>query len=56
MLRETLGTVYDKYTVSEWIETNVQPYILKLNHTSSILRSLANISAWGPRYGNLISK
>lgn len=56
VLQEALKKVYDKFTVNEWMETNIQPYVLKLNRTSSILRNLGNMTVWGPRYGHLISK
>lgn len=55
-LRQSLKNVYDSNTVTEWIETNVQPYTVKLNRTSSILRNLVNVTDWKPRYENLISK
>lgn len=52
ILKQTFETVYDNYTITEWIQTYVQPYTYQLNHMTDVIQKLANVTEWGPRYRN----
>lgn len=48
-LETALKDIYDSYTVTEWTETFVQPYYIKLSGISGILHYIINITEWSPR-------
>ena len=46
---EALSQVYDKYTVAEWIEQNIYPYILKLEKLKETAEELRKARVWPVR-------
>lgn len=48
-ISEALHMVYDKYTVSEWVETNVRPLLKKLDQYFAVMKTLLVSSSWPRR-------
>lgn len=46
---QILSEFYDKYTVSEWIELNIYPYILKLDHIYNESKRIYEVREWQNR-------
>lgn len=46
---DALSQVYNKYTVAEWIEQNIYPYILKLEKVKENAENLRKARVWPVR-------
>lgn len=47
--QEKLQTVFDKYTVAEWIEQNIYPSLLKLEHVQKEATRIGRVREWTSR-------